>query len=60
MFLHGITRNKRYLAGSAFKFMNNLVNLRLRWALDHYENLRQAAQEGNAVFGTIETFLIHR
>ena len=58
--LHQATRNKRYLAGSAFKFMNSLVSLRLRWVLDHHENLRQAAKDGNALFGTIETFLIHR
>lgn len=58
--LHYVTRNKRYFAGSAFRFMNGLVSLRLRWALDHYENLRRAADEGNALFGTIETFLIHK
>ncbi|XP_057370614.1 putative glycerol kinase 5 [Daphnia carinata] len=58
--LHKATRNKRYLAGSAFKFMNGLVSLRLRWALDHHENLRQAAQEGHALLGTIETYLIYR
>lgn len=58
--MHKATRNKRYLAGSAFKFMNGLVSLRLRWALDNHENLRQAAQEGHALLGTIETFLIYR
>jgi glycerol kinase len=40
--------------------MNGLVNLRLRWVLDHHENLRQAAKDGNALFGTIETFLLYR
>lgn len=40
--------------------MNSLVSLRLRWALDHFENLRRAAEEGHALFGTIETFLLYR
>lgn len=60
MFLHCVTRNKRYFAGSAFQFMNSIVSLRLCWALDNYPELRRAAEEGNASFGTIDSYLLYR
>lgn len=43
-----------------FKFLNGLVSLRLRWALDNYDDLNRAALEGHAVFGTLDTFILSR
>ena len=58
--LHMLTRNKRYLAGTVFKFLNGLVCMRLRWMLDNDEVLRKAAEQGSAAMGTIDSFLINR
>ena len=58
--MHMITRNKRYLAGSVFQFMNGLVCMRLRWMLDHNEELKKAADEGSAAMGTIDSFILNR
>lgn len=59
-FLHLITRNPRFLSGGNFKFMNGMVALRLRWMLDHNEQLRAAAEQGHAAMGTIDSFILHR
>jgi len=58
--LHMLTRNKRYLAGTVFKFLNGLVCMRLRWILDNDETLRKAADQGYAAMGTIDSFLLNR
>ena len=58
--LHMLTRNKRYLAGSVFQFMNGLVCVRLGWMLENNETLKQAAGEGVAAMGTIDSFILHR
>ena len=31
---------------------------KLRWILDHVEGVRDAAQRGRAVFGTVDTWVI--
>lgn len=33
---------------------------KIRWLLDHQPGLREKAQQGQVVFGTIDTFLLHR
>ncbi|XP_017755155.1 PREDICTED: putative glycerol kinase 5 isoform X2 [Eufriesea mexicana] len=49
--LYTLSRKKRYLAASVFKFMNTQISLRLLWALQHVPGLQEAANNGNAVFG---------
>lgn len=59
-FLHMLTRNRRYQAGTVFKFLNGLVCIRLSWMLDHDEVLRKAAEQGTAAMGTIDSFILNR
>ena len=33
---------------------------KMQWLLEHVEGARKAAESGDAVFGTIDTFLVHR
>lgn len=37
-----------------------MLIIRLAWALQNNEQLRKAADEGNALLGTLDTFLLHR
>ncbi|XP_059621178.1 putative glycerol kinase 5 [Phlebotomus argentipes] len=59
-FLHLITRNKRFLAGSVMKFMNSQVTARLAWMIRNNDDLRKAVQNKTALFGTIDTWLLHK
>lgn len=59
-FLYLITRNKRFLAGSVMKFMNSQVTVRLAWMIRHNDDLRKAIQNKSALFGTIDTWLLHK
>ncbi|PNF42202.1 putative glycerol kinase 5 [Cryptotermes secundus] len=58
--LYTISRNKRYLAGSVLKLMNAQVTLRLVWVLKNVEALQKAAKCHQAMFGTIDTWLLYR
>ena len=58
--LYALTRKKRYLAASVFKFMNTQMTLRLLWALQHVPGLQEAASNGNAVFGGVDCWLMHK
>ncbi|KAK0177978.1 hypothetical protein PV328_001971 [Microctonus aethiopoides] len=59
-FLYMLTRNKRYLAGSVLKLMNTQTTLRLAWALNHVPGLKEAAQNGKAVFGGVDSWLLYK
>ncbi|KAG0707413.1 putative glycerol kinase 5 [Chionoecetes opilio] len=58
--LYLFLRSKRYLAASVLKFMNPQVNLRLMWVLENHAMVRQLANEGHVMFGTIDTWLVYR
>uniref|UniRef100_A0A3P8WNZ0 Glycerol kinase 5 n=1 Tax=Cynoglossus semilaevis TaxID=244447 RepID=A0A3P8WNZ0_CYNSE len=58
--LYFFTRQKRLLAASIIVFSTQHVTLRLLWALTHYKKVRQAVDEGNCCFGTIDTWLLFR
>ncbi|KAG7210298.1 hypothetical protein KM043_011840 [Ampulex compressa] len=58
--LYTLSRSKRFLAGSVFKFMNTQVSLRLLWALQHVPGLREAAMNGKAVFGGVDSWLLYK
>ncbi|XP_077291808.1 glycerol kinase 5 [Arctopsyche grandis] len=58
--LYMVTRSKRFLAGSIFKFMNKQVTMRLVWALENVPVLKHAVDQGRAMFGTLDTWLLYR
>ncbi|OAD62930.1 Putative glycerol kinase 5 [Eufriesea mexicana] len=58
--LYTLSRKKRYLAASVFKFMNTQISLRLLWALQHVPGLQEAANNGNAVFGGVDSWLLYK
>ncbi|CAL7939610.1 unnamed protein product [Xylocopa violacea] len=58
--LYTITRRKRFLACSVFKFMNTQMTLRLLWVLQHVPGLQEAANSGNAVFGGVDSWLLYK
>ncbi|MEE6500766.1 hypothetical protein FKM82_003925 [Ascaphus truei] len=58
--LHLFTRRKRFLAASLINFTTQHVSLRLAWVLQNMPEVRQAAEEGNCCFGTIDTWLLYK
>ncbi|XP_076283864.1 glycerol kinase 5 isoform X1 [Lasioglossum baleicum] len=58
--LYTLSRRKRFLAASVFKFMNTQISLRLLWALQHVPGLQAAVDSGNAVFGGVDCWLLHK
>ncbi|XP_040204721.1 putative glycerol kinase 5 isoform X1 [Rana temporaria] len=59
-FLYFFTRRKRFLAASLINFTTQHVSLRLVWVLQNIPEVRQAADEGNCSFGTIDTWLLYK
>lgn len=59
-FLYTLTRRKRFLAASVFKFMNTQMTLRLLWVLQHVPGLQEATNNGNAVFGGVDCWLLYK
>lgn len=58
--LHTLTRQPRYLAAAIYKVKNGMVAPRLVWALQHVPGLREAVQQGEVLFGCIDTWLIYK
>lgn len=58
--LYTFSRQKRFLSGSIFRFMNGMVCTNLRWMLDNCAELRQAAEIGQAAMGTIDSYIVYR
>ena len=58
--IYTLTRSKRFLAGSVLKLMNNQVTPRLKWVLENNVELKEAVSKNNALFGTLESFLLYR
>ncbi|KAG1667293.1 putative glycerol kinase 5 [Nymphon striatum] len=58
--LHKITRLKRLLSASIYKLSNNMVLSKLYWVLQNNNKLRTSALSGNAMFGTLDTWLIYK
>ncbi|XP_061384215.1 putative glycerol kinase 5 [Danaus plexippus] len=55
-----ISRSKRFRAGSVFKFSNNQTTLRLYWALHNVPALKSAIENNDAMFGTLDTWLLYK
>jgi putative glycerol kinase 5 len=58
--VYTVTRMNRFLAGSVLKLMNNQVTPRLLWALENNEKLREAVKKEDALFGTVDSYLLYR
>ncbi|XP_045502007.1 putative glycerol kinase 5 [Colias croceus] len=55
-----VSRSKRFKAGSVFKFSNNQTTLRLYWALHNILELKTAVEKNDAMFGTLDTWLLYK
>ncbi|XP_049876871.1 putative glycerol kinase 5 [Pectinophora gossypiella] len=58
--LYLMSGSKRFRAGSVLKFMNTQTTLRLCWALQNIVTLKEAAKSNDAMFGTLDTWLLYR
>ncbi|XP_037295078.1 putative glycerol kinase 5 isoform X2 [Manduca sexta] len=58
--LYLVLRSKRFRAGSVFKFMNTQTSLRLHWALQNIIALKNAVRNKDAMFGTLDTWLLYK
>lgn len=58
--LYEVTRSHKFLAGSVLKIMNAQVTPRLLWVLESNRELQHAVKSGDALFGTIDSFLFYR
>ncbi|XP_045490665.1 putative glycerol kinase 5 [Pieris rapae] len=58
--LYMVSRSKRFKAGSVFKFSNNQTTLRLYWALLNVPELKIAVEKNDAMFGTLDTWLLYK
>lgn len=58
--LYFITRSNRFLAGSVIKMMNSQTTLRLSWMINHNKDLQNAINNKTALFGTLDSWLLHR
>ncbi|CAG2122977.1 unnamed protein product, partial [Medioppia subpectinata] len=59
-FVHFFSRSDRFLAASLLRFTTGMVVMRLVWVLQNIPRVRQRAVEGNALYGTVDTYLIWR
>ena len=57
---HVITQNDRYLAASIYTLSNEMTTCRLLWALENVPALRRATETGDAMFGTLDTWLLYK
>ncbi|KAK4884714.1 hypothetical protein RN001_000985 [Aquatica leii] len=58
--LYLVTRNKRFLAGSSLKIANTQSTMRLVWVLKNIPQLKQAIENKNVMFGTVDTWLLYK
>ncbi|VVC97658.1 unnamed protein product [Leptidea sinapis] len=55
-----MSRSKRFRAGSVLKFTNNQTTIRLYWALLNIPELKAAVERNDAMFGTLDTWLLYK
>ncbi|XP_041984824.1 putative glycerol kinase 5 [Aricia agestis] len=58
--LYVVSRSSRFRAGSVLKFSNNQTTLRLYWALQNIPELKAAVDTNDAMFGTLDTWLLYK
>ena len=52
--------SNRYLAASIFTLSNEMTTCRLLWALENISTFRKASETGDAMFGTLDTWLLYK
>ena len=55
-----ITRNKAHQLNSNYHLDTTLCNIKLAWVLKNISEVKKAAQEGDLMFGTLDTWLIYK
>lgn len=58
--LYLVTRNKRFLSASIIRFTTAMAVMKLVWVLKNIPQIRQRANQGLAVMGTVDSFLLYR
>jgi ribulose kinase len=58
--VYNLTRQKRFLVASIYQLQNEMVTCKLVWALENIPALRVAAESGDAMFGTLDTWLVYK
>eukprot|EP00095_Tigriopus_kingsejongensis_P001848 maker-scaffold10_size831480-snap-gene-7.25 protein:Tk01848 transcript:maker-scaffold10_size831480-snap-gene-7.25-mRNA-1 annotation:"glycerol kinase 5" len=58
--LYFLTRQKRFKVASILSLQNKMVNMRLLWALQNIPSFAEAAKNNNAMFGTVDTWLLYK
>jgi putative glycerol kinase 5 len=56
--LYRLTRRTTFLAMSIFKLSTQMVASKLVWVLNEYPNIREEAESGDVLYGTLDTWLI--
>ena len=57
-FVHFFTRSNRFLAASLLRFTTGMVVMRFLWVLQNIPHIRLKAVEGDALYGTLDTYLV--
>ncbi|MFX0049994.1 MAG: glycerol kinase 5 [Candidatus Hermodarchaeota archaeon] len=55
-----ITRNTMFTATTMYEFSPTHVTVRLKWALDKIDGLRERCKNGEIAYGTIDTWFIYK
>lgn len=55
-----LTRNKVHQLNSNYHIDTTLCNIKLSWALRNISQVKKAAQDGDLMFGTLDTWLIYK
>jgi putative glycerol kinase 5 len=55
-----VTRNKAHELNKNYHLDTSLCNIKLAWALKNIPEVRQAAQEDDLMFGTLDTWLVYK
>jgi putative glycerol kinase 5 len=56
--LYFVSRSKRFLVTSMFKFSTAMVALKLVWVLNNVQLVKERALEGKVLYGTLDTWLL--
>ncbi|MFX0206019.1 MAG: glycerol kinase 5 [Candidatus Hodarchaeota archaeon] len=55
-----ITRNTMLTATTMYKFLPSHVTVRLKWALDNIDGLRERCKNGEIAYGTLDSWFIYK
>lgn len=59
-FLHFLTRQGRFRAGSILTFQNRMITMKLMWALQNIPKLQEKVKVNKAMYGTVDTWLMYK